>query len=232
MDNQTLAFSATRFQFYSSSLDQIFPEVESTLKLSAFDELSHTQNVVYGAFMIDPLSNINVDPAYSQVSNNAIKLHRKSSGNSDILALETDSETLNISLYLSDCPPGFHNDEGSCVCAAKFEGRVKYGSNNRYSHIIRGLWLGQCNDSMCTAHCPPGYCSYNNNSELIKLPSRWINLSDFVCDKYRKGILCNQCKNNTSVYYHSHYYHCQLNRYCSVGVISQKYFLQQFSFWW
>ena len=224
--SKDIASLASNFNISSTGLDQmqeLIPGTEVVMNISAYDELHQKQDVVYEAFMTAP-SNITIDPAYSQVSNNTIKFHGKSSESVGFLTLETESASLTISIRLSECPPGLLNDGKSCVCS-KFEGIAKCESTN--SFIVRGYWIGRCNgDKVCTARCPPGYCSYHGNkSELLQLPSSLNDLDSFLCDEFRTGILCNECINGSAVYYHSHHYRCQPSNFCSLGILF--YFLSE-----
>lgn len=110
-----IASPAIKFSFSSTGLDKVIPGRETIMNISAFDELDHKQDVVYEAFM-NSSNNITIDPAYFQVSNNAIKFHGNSFGSVGLLRLETESASLSISIHLSECPPGFLNDGESCVC--------------------------------------------------------------------------------------------------------------------
>ena len=215
-----VASPPTKFSFDPESLDQIIPGTEITMNITAMDEQGQEyKNVVYEAFMMDSeRSDIKIDPAYTQVSNNNIKFLGEKSTSPRTLTLETETVTLKINISLGECPPGFQNNGKYCECS-RYEGITKCEDIN--SIIIRGFWIGRCNgDEVCTAHCPPGYCSYSGqNYENVKLPSSFNNLSTFICDEYRTGILCSQCKNGTSTYYHSHSYKCRPNKYCKFGVI-------------
>ena len=213
---------ATKFAVGPKTLEdlqQIIPGKEIVMNITAFDDIHQIQNVVYEAFMLpDCPSSIKIDPAYTQVSNNVIKFHGNLSEGAGLLELETQTASLTINISLSECPPGFFNDGKSCVCSS-LDGIVK--CRDSVAHIVRGYWVGHCkNDKVCTAYCPFGYCAYNDASpELLRLPLRFNELDRFLCSKFRTGISCSQCRQNSSVYYHSHYYRCYPNKYCNLGVL-------------
>ena len=220
-----IASSVVKFSINNTDrLIHIIPGTEVVLNITATDDLNqtHTHDVVYEAFMTGPSNSITIDPAYSQVSKNTVKFLGNSPGSVGYLALETESASLTIKVGLSECPPGFLNNGKSCECSEsifKYEGISRCEGNR--SSIVRGFWIGKCKNSVvCTAHCPHGYCSYGGNiSELIELPSSMSELDSFICDKYRTGILCNDCRNGSSVYYHSHSYHCRPNKLCNYGIL-------------
>ena len=218
-DIHAVAFPVTNFTFNEENLDKIIPGVEVNLGISAFDAQRIQQDVVYNAFMSNSSSSITIDPAYLQVSNNTIKFHGSSHGNFELLTLETERTSVTINISLGECPPGFQNDGKSCVCSiTRSEGVAKCNETN--SFIVRGNWIGLCSQHVCAARCPPGYCSYNGSqSELVKLPSTFDDLNDFLCHEHRTGLFCSKCKNGTSTFYHSHYYHCGPNKYCKFGVL-------------
>ena len=208
------------------NLNHIIPGSEIILNISAIDELNqtHKYDVVYEAFMKNatPSNSITIDPAYTQVSKNAIKFLGNISQSVGILQLETERASLSINISLNECPPGFLNTGKSCECSesvSKYEG-ISSCVGNR-SLLVRGFWIGQCkNDTICTGRCPHGYCPYGGSiSERVELPSRMSDLDRFMCGKYRTGILCSNCRNGSSVYYHSHSYRCQPNKLCNYGIL-------------
>ena len=211
---------AMHFSLNFESVSHIIPGKEIVMNISATDEFNQQQNnVVYEAYMTPQSSNIEIDPAYTQISNNTIKFLGNHLDNTGKLKLETETATLTIKISLSKCPPGFQNNGKFCECST-LQG-IAYCEGTNSSSIIRGFWIGQCNGgNVCTAHCPPGYCTYAGNPhEVIHLPSSIHNLSSNICDEFRTDILCSKCKNGTSSFYHSPYYRCQSNRYCDYGVI-------------
>ena len=212
------------------SLNHIIPGSEIILNISPIDELNqtHEYDVVYEAFMTSDStgpSNSNtiaIDPAYSQVSKNTIKFLGDSPGSIGHLQLETERASLTIKISLSECPPGFLNNGNYCECSesmSKYEGISSCEDNT--SLLVRGFWIGQCkNRTICTGHCPHGYCLYGGKmSERVELPARMGDLDTFMCGEYRTGILCSDCRNDSSVYYHSHSYQCQPNKLCHYGIL-------------
>ena len=223
-----IASDVTTFSIGSiANLDNIVPGSEVTLNIAALDELNqtHTHDVVYEAFMWSskPSNSIRIDPAYSQVSKNTIKfLGNTSRSSTGYLQLETERASLTIKITLSECPPGFINSRGSCECSeseSKYEGISS--CKDKRSLLVRGFWIGWCeNRTICTGHCPHGYCFYGGNtSERVELPSKMSRLDSFMCGQNRMGILCSKCSNNLSVYYHSHSYHCGPNKLCGYGLL-------------
>ena len=216
------------FQFNEQTLNhmqQLIPGVQFNMNINAIDELEQNQTTMFYAYMASP-GNITVDPAYSQVSNNIIKVRGTKTEIVEALTLETSIATIYVDIGLGDCPPGFSNEGGACVCSASnFLGIARCERNSTY--VFRGYWIGRChNGEICSAHCPEGYCYRSqNNSEEFLLPSDIDELDHFICGPYRTGTLCGQCVNGSSVQYHSHAYTCKPNKYCKIGILF--YFLSE-----
>ena len=223
----TLAYN---FKFNNQSIKQmqhLFPGVQFNMTIEAIDELNQTQNTKFYAHMDPPQEDITVDPAYTQVSNNIIKLRGRNFESKRDLILETSIARISIDVALEGCPPGFVITDDACECvASSFFGIARCDKNRSY--IFRGYWVGQCHNrsSICSAHCPNGYCYRNQkNSEEFLLPPDIDKIDEFICGPYRTGILCGQCVDNSSVQYHSHSYSCKPNKYCNLGIFF--YFLSE-----
>ena len=218
----TISTLAYNFKFDNQIVEQmqhLIPGVQIKMKLNAIDELNQTQDTKFYAHM-EPKENITVDPAYTQVSNNIIKFRGTSAESKGDLILETSIATISINVTLRGCPPGFVIANDACECAAsRVFGIARCERSGSY--IFRGYWVGRCqNRSICSAHCPKGYCYRSqNNSEEFLLPPDIDDIDKFICGPYRTGILCGKCVDSSSVQYHSHAYSCKPNRYCNLGIL-------------
>ena len=223
-DGFNISTLAYNFKFENQTLEHmqhLIPGVQFNMNINAIDELNQTQNAKFYAHM-GSMSNITVDPAYTQVSNNIIRLYGTNTESIVPLILETSIATISINIGLGECPPGFLIEGDTCVCAAsKLFGIAKCNRTNSY--IFRGYWIGWCDhskDSLCSAHCPKGYCYRNcNKSEEFLLPSDIKEIDKLICGPYRTGVLCGECIDNSSVQYHSHAYSCKPNRHCNLGIL-------------
>ena len=227
-NGSNLSTLAYNFNFDNKTLENmqhLIPGVQFNMKINATDELRQTQNTKYYAHIMGATSNISVDPAYTQVSNNSIKLHGTNTESVVPLILETSIATISIEIRLEECPPGFVIEDGTCRCAAaEIFGIAQCEQSSSRSYIFRGYWIGLCNSGsiLCSAHCPKGYCyqKYNHNdSEEFLLPSDMEKIDEFICGPYRTGILCGKCIENSSVQYHSHTYSCKPNKHCNLGIL-------------
>ena len=109
------------------------------------------------------------------------------------------------------CPPGFSGNP--CECQA-VQYNCIYKCNSKRAYILNGYWVGICRDgSICTSHCPLGFCKYNHS----ELPETAEELEEFICGRERRGVLCGECQPDYSVNYHSYNYKCSENTLCNVG---------------
>ena len=137
-----------------------------------------------------------------------------------------------MELTLSNCPPGFNYDNGTCKCSISNGSWSYIGiyacDNTAFSALAYiGYWVGYIpvNDtrpeSLMTTTCPLGYCDTGNGTE-IHLPSNpsSTELDVIMCrSRNRTGIICGTCIEGHSVYYHSYTYRCGPDTYCHLGVL-------------
>ena len=128
---------------------------------------------------------------------------------------------------LLPCPPGYHNLNGACTCAAYDEFKRKEGYQpikkcdySKFNAIYKGSqWFGYIPENsteptdLYYAHCVEPMCNESNT----RLPRDQENLSSMVCHQHREGILCGRCAHNFSTYYHSRKFTCGPNDLCHLG---------------
>ena len=134
----------------------------------------------------------------------------------------------NVSLL--QCPPGFYHNESSDVCQCSTHGdQFYYGVSgcddvNFHAQLIAGYWIGyipstnQVPEALYTSLCPLNFCNNNNNS-IITLPRNATELSNRVCGMNRQGILCGQCTEGFSPFYHVENFECGSDELCQGGII-------------
>lgn len=204
------------------------PGINFEVNLSATDEYSQPTRVMYQVHVQDEKKAADdtlVDPAYVFLSNNTILLNgiKAMTGARKTLTLESERASLQISILLTDCPPGFvNNDSSTCQCGAAYFNGISNCVSYR-AHIVQGFWAGRCaNDQFCTAYCPAGFCNYGkyrSSSDLLLLPSDVKDLDSSVCGPSRTGILCGKCNQGYSTHYHSYFYGCKSNKLCKFGIL-------------
>ena len=136
-----------------------------------------------------------------------------------------------VQVCLLKCPPGFFLSKDKCECSAfsvkhAYPGIEKCKYPEFQAYIVQGYWVGyldnETSDYLYTAPCFFGFCSYEHNiNKLRLLPEKASStvLSEFICGKYRKGVLCRECHDGRSVYYHSQRYKCGENNNCHFGLL-------------
>ena len=208
-----------------SLLFSVVPGKEEQLPIKVLDESNHSlSGIVYNA-TIESNSNIRMDCAFTQVSNNKVNI-LGAVGENGTLVLSTQYVSLRMSIRLTRCPPGYIHVEGSrkCECAAdEYFGIL---TCNPQVSIRHGFWMGPCDssneDKLCTAYCPYGFCSYNGSQGGTPdhaLPCDQTQLDSSICGPERTGRVCSQCASNRSVYFHSWKYRCGPETLCPFGWI-------------
>ena len=58
-----------------------------------------------------------------------------------------------------------------------------------------------------------------DNYSLIKMPNASEDLTNFFCGSKRQGLVCGECKEGYSAYFHSRDVLCGDNKYCGIGML-------------
>ena len=132
-----------------------------------------------------------------------------------------------LNVVLSPCPPGYYYDDSTadCQCSSSVELRAYTGivtcNHNNFTAIIkRGYWAGYYHSKLFTAPCPFQFCVNNNNLRAeYSLPNSADTLGSEMCGAIREGLLCGQCKEGYSIYYHSKDFNCGQNDKCDYGIV-------------
>ena len=222
-DKSPLATHPTSFELDTNSSVEIVPGAEYYLPLVVKDETGATlTGMVYEA-TVNGTKNVSIDPAFSQVSHNAIKMIGVPNQTAELYLQASESDVvLSFNVSLSHCQPGYIFNGFQCVCGVTdYLGLVGCDPNVKLKH---GYWIGFCsntdNSKLCTTFCPPGFCSYHNmrpNEDLHPLPDNVTLLDSYICGPKRTGRLCGKCGLNHSVYFHSERYTCGEEKLCYLG---------------
>lgn len=137
---------------------------------------------------------------------------------------------LSLKVNMLSCPPGFYFDyeENVCKCSALNDDFQYYGvpicdTVEYRAYLLRGYWIGyipittQQPENLYTAPCPLDFCKQTNQSS--KLPNVSSELNEHVCGIDRRGILCGDCTEGHSHFFHSEGFKCGFENLCSVGII-------------
>ena len=217
------------------------PGRQFKLSVSVIDQLNTSVGAAYSARILSG-STILMDPVYSCVSTSLLRVYG-SPRSRGVLVLSNRgyfrfSTELNITLL--PCPPAYESkfiivkntSIKSCSCIDKNTPYVGIfcgaDTKNISIYLIHGYWAGLVGDentaitdsnNFFTSLCPNSFCSYNN-TEARKdylLPLAREDVEAFVCGPQRSGVLCGECRQNWSVFFHSPDYRCHPDTLCSVG---------------
>ena len=164
--------------------------------------------------------------------NNTTKVFGSPNQSAQIL-LSTPQELYNlqynVKVYLMPCPPGYFFNEVSsgCKCSAdvpehSYPAITKCNHANFRAFVQYGFWVGyhpadrKDSNHLFTALFPFSHSSYGT---ALLLPNTSDNLPEYVCMKNRKGLLCGECKQNFSTFYHSKDFICGENTGCKFGIL-------------
>ena len=187
----------------------------------------------------DNYSNIKTDSSATHIFNeNAVTLLGKpgSMGNISLsLSSAIDSE-IRLSVKILECPPGYiykHLEE-ICFCSIntnsdKYVGISHCDSRSFQALLKRSFWIGYQEennsevygkeDNLYSAQCPTRYCTIISTNDQLLLPntSNVSVLDRLICGSHRTGIMCAECRDNNSVYYHTENFDCSPSHLCKLG---------------
>lgn len=162
-------------------------------------------------------------------------------GQNDLLEIVQETPRrliLHVNVTLLNCPPGFYHDSETLTCKCSLDGENSSGTfyygiskcdkDEFYASIHQGFWIGymypitnHSPTNLYTAVCPFQFC----DSTVTKLSDNSSELIDQVCNANRTGILCGDCKEGYSSFFHSWKFMCGPNSLCYLGFLF--YFLSE-----
>ncbi len=218
---------ATDVAHFNVSWDvvDIIPGEQHSLQMNMTDDLNQLVDTTLQATTDE--GNIQIDEAFSYTENKRIKLRGKVGTKGRVLlqSLSLRKTSSYIEAALVRCPVGYllNKENGECECDVNsYEGLTKCDTSNFTVFIREGFWAGYRKDSLVTAVCPVEFCRYTDDkheSADILLPKTSSNakLDDFICGPFRTGVLCGDCLEGRSAYYHSPHFSCGENNLCIIG---------------
>ena len=195
---------------------EMFPGENFRIPLVAKDDLSQTTNAVYRATVLSLNDTVEVDDSKVYITDNTVRINGGINSTFN-LTLQTSARNImtRISARLKECPVGyyFEPEDNQCACSAntdkKYNGIISCKEDMLQSVLMSGYWAG-CDEGgiLYTAECPSGFCprdaDVNATGGLLFLPQTCKELDEFICGPLnRSGILCGQCIENYTVYFHS-----------------------------
>lgn len=207
----------------------VVPGKDFVIPFETRDELGHISPEPLFAILRNDTRSINLKNIYTANKRFKITGQADETGHLDIGTLNFRNLTVGIDIKLSHCPPGFINEDSTCICSADtsnhYEGITRCDNQKFEASIITGYWVGYSDtettepteDNLYTGPCPPGYCNDSTNIRLPSDPNKTL-LNSLICGaQNRNGTLCGECIEGHSVYFNSPNYKCGSNHLCSYG---------------
>ena len=218
---------------------KVIPGKEFELPIAIQDDFSHKVPTVYHiAVNHAGNSTIEVDRAYSYISDKRVELYGHPNNTGIVVLSKTDFREISLSfgVHMQQCPPGYilSNDSRfgfslpTCICSINsnysYYGLYRCKDTHFRAYLRYGYWMGYDSNEteygLLTAYCPFGFCFREEEYEsyyLLPPNASREALDKFVCGTYRTGILCGKCRNGSSVHYHTENFNCGKNEFCKVG---------------
>lgn len=194
--------------------------------------LSNSVNTSFDLSMENKATNVRVIDSHHTIQNNNLMVFGTPGDAAEITLTERGNRKyfLKFTLKIKDCPPLLKLVNGNCLC---------YNSSDTYyvaffvcyskwkqPHLRVGFWIGYAetseqdiNKTLYISYCPNSYCNENvgekENYYPIKEESK--ELETAVCSANRRGILCGECTENTTVYFYSRNFKCGSTENCNLG---------------
>lgn len=223
-----------------------YPGQVIDLQFTLQDDLNQASYDLYHVTVANHDDSVKVDPAYRYISDKKVKIYGTPGVKATVQLSTLDFRTsqLSVNMIIGPCPPGFvlhsyvdTNTYTSRVCLAKLKNitflGILYCNQREQTAVLKsGYWIGNDrNENVNLTHqlmsglCPNNFCSYNKSSKYFEytytLPAStsYDKLDEYICGPDRTGILCGQCSDGNSVFFHSITYKCSINVKCKYGGI-------------
>ena len=211
----------------------VSPGIVSNISFVVTDILNQSLKTVLYSTCVDNCKSGHVSQSYQYITDNEMVFNGVEDSTIAIIAETLNGRVLSMEMNITigDCPSGYYFDDGICLCPVSTphqpEGIVACQDSTNRVKMQQGYWAG-CIDnsngslSLVTGQCPLGYCNYDNQMAdgLILLPDNCSLVSDSLCKpNNRKGVLCGECIEGYSVYFHSDRFKCEKCVYGNYGIL-------------
>ncbi len=176
----------------------------TTMNLFGINEQGNkiTSNFILRVYSSDDNDKDLVDPDYTYISDNSIRLKNPENVNSTVIHLETVGQEVkmmtDVNINFLECPFGFHLQDGVCVCSGKFGGVLNCNESFFTASLLRGYWIGystcmESDDTVVVSHCK--YCNYESVVDgYYELNKSRDEITKGLCKNNRDGHICSSCK--------------------------------------
>ena len=127
---------------------------------------------------------------------------------------ETKNISVNLTVELGDCHPGFWYNQKSRTCECYNASDIVFCSGSS-STIKRGYWFGNVAGKPTVTFCPINYCNFT----CCETSNGYYQLSpvrDNQCGSHRSGTACGSCKEDYTLSFDSA--ECVHVKNCTIGM--------------
>ena len=210
----------------------VIPGKIEELPISTWNDVSREVLNTYKVTLQNQVnSTIQVDNAYSSISNKFIKFRGLPTEKTNVTLESINSRKIvyKFQIEIKECPPGFaHDIDGKkCVCSVNIEGISNCNEELFEAQLLAGYWIGYDSSSrgygraidLIYSFCPFSHCLSNEHKSNVTLPQDTSveALDEIICGRTRTGKLCQICQNGSFTHYHHSNYNCKNNTNCNLG---------------
>ena len=128
---------------------------------------------------------------------------KKSSSTMSIkLQLSSDTITVNLTIEITSCLPGYSYDSSTKQCKCFTTNDIVSCSPN--TTIKRDHWFGVVDDITTVSVCPNGYCNFSRRGDEVTSGKFLLSsIQDDQCNEHRTGAACGECDPGYTLSYDS-----------------------------
>ena len=224
LENYTIATSPSTIDFTLPA--ELAPGQRVNIHPLSLDDLNHTIPTVYQMFLESDSEELNMTNRYT--SDGYIQINGKPNTNFNLSLQTIDTRHVSSTRFgrLGNCPFGYILENHKCVCSSSTSDKTLVGitgcNTSSFEVLLQtGYWAGCSDDeTFMTSYCPTGYCDYQSASAgQIAISKSCGTLDEEMCTSHRRGLLCGECEEDYTVFYHSENYKCAKCPYGAVGLL-------------
>ena len=227
--NQSVATAP--FKVKAKSPVFLYPGVDHKLELQQLDQFSSDVGKIFPVTANIINGSASIASGHVIAFNNSIRIIGTPNTTSTLI-IETNILTtieVAIQVIMFKSSPGFvfNKENQSCQCSA-WNDNTSYNGIPYCKHeavLNIGFWAGYLNnreDVFVTGICLNELCNFKRKFTHLghhHLPYNRSSLEADVCDTTRHGVLCSECNEHYTLYYHSPSFTCGRETKCHVGFI-------------
>ena len=227
--SSALATAVSSVAFERQLPIEALPGGKTVFPLAMYDEFKHPIDSKFG-LRVEGNKDIHLDN-YFTVTNSSMIFGSPNHNTTMILSTSEMIFSIEypIQVNLLPCPPGYYFEphNNACRCSAdnnqyKYPAIEKCSSSELSAFIRHEYWAGYYPPDIQDAehlYTAPYRFGMIDNYSLIKMPNASEDLTNFFCGNKRQGLVCGECKEGYSAYFHSRDVLCGDNKYCGIGML-------------